>query len=196
MTQQERNDENRRKEREKQSAIFAKEEAERKERQRREQALVPTFDERMAARLRGVTKFAARFKRLEEFEKAKKLEAFAATMTDALTEYRRLTGIMSSAKRPTPLEAATTKAGKALLKALPSCFENEGEAVNWAARFLPLTTARIEQGRSDDGFIKTSRLRSLEQRKFEAAFSEAARLATGNGNDTALRELEMLGMEM
>ena len=194
MTQQERNDENKRKEREKQSAIFAKEEAERMERQRREQALVPTFDERMAARLRGVTKFAARFKRLEEFEKAKKLDAFAATMSEALGDYRRFTTAMAG-KQPAPLLDATTKAGKVLFKTLPGCFENGDEAANWAARFLPLTTARAEQVRCEDVFINTGRQRSLEQRKFEAAFNEAAHLATGNGNDSARRDVELLGME-
>ncbi len=188
-------EENRRKSRERQAAENAKQEAELKERQRREAALLPTFDEKMQARLRGITKYASRWNRVGEVARAEKLEVLAGKMTDALAAYRRITAALAVEKQPTPLTDATAKAGKALLKALPGCFDGEAEAVEWAARNLPLTAARAAQNRATDLYVKTANQRTAEQRRFEDVFNEAAHLATGNSNDTALRDVELLGLE-
>lgn len=187
-------DNERKRQRDKQNAIFAKQEAELLEEKRKREALVPTLDERWQARVRGVTKLAAKFKRAGEPDKAGKIQASADEMSDALTEYRNLTKELT-AKRPNPLADATAKAGAQLRKLLPSCFESAEEAGLWAGNNLPLTEARAAQVKTTDDHLRLGRKRGLAQNRFEQAYSEGVRLGTGSVDSSALRDVEILGTE-
>ena len=192
--QQKRIDAERKRQRDKQNAIFAKQEAEAAEEKRKREALIPSPDERMQSKVRGVAKLAAKFKKVGEPDKAAKIQAFADEMAQALAEYRNITKELT-AKRPAPLADATVRAGKQLFKVLSACFDSETEARDWANSHLPLTEARRAQVKEADDFVRLGRRRGLAQTKFEQAYSDAVRLGTGSVDDKALREVEILGTE-
>ncbi len=167
-------------------------EAEAKRERERAAAAVPTQDARFQTITLGVTRLAARAKRVGEKVKAEKLTALADQMAGALETFRTAKKAVAEPCAE-PLKDAITAAATELKKALPKSFPALTDAEEFAGRYLPLTTARTEQIRANDRRYNAGQAVCAAASAFWDLAEKAARAASGSVCDTAIRELEAAG---
>lgn len=167
-------------------------EAETKRERERAAAAAPSQDDRFGLLLMGATRTAARLRRQGETTKAGKLQAVADEMAAALELFR---SAKKAEAKPalTPLADAITAAAAELRKALPKSFPALTDAEDFAGRYLPLTTARIEQVRENDRRVNLGQTTVRAAHAIWDLVEKAARAASGSVCDTAIRELEAVG---
>ena len=167
-------------------------EAEAKRERERAAAAVPTQSERFQTITLGVSRLAARAKRVGEKVKAEKLAALADQMAGALETFRKAKKAEAEPCAE-PLKDAITAAAAELKKALPKCFATLEDAADYAGRYIPLTAARIEQVRENDRRGNLGKTTAKAASAFWSLAEKAARAASGSVCDTAIKELETAG---
>ncbi len=153
--------------------------------------------ERRARILRGLQRLtdeAAQLGRADAAQRAQVLVGEATRIVGTLTDVEAAI----SEPRKNHVALAADAAGKLLMKQLPGCFANAGEAAAWAAAHLPLTEARRQAGRDELAKTRLGRQRHGLRQSFwraaeSAALLVAARCSGTNDAGLCLDEAERVG---
>jgi hypothetical protein len=153
--------------------------------------------ERRARILRGLQRLTDEAQQLGR----EKAASEAQTLIDqAVVIVGQLTDIEAAiaAPRKNHVAAAAADAAKTLLKSLPGCFANAGEAAAWACSHLPLTEARRQAGRDELERTRLSQRRHVLRQSFwrateAAALLVAARVSGMCDGGKCLDEAERVG---
>ena len=131
--------------------------------------------ERRARILRGLQRLTSEAKQIGHDGAAQRAQVL-------VDEASRLVGTLTdieaaiAAPRKNHVAAAAADAAKTLLKSLPGCFANAGEAAAWACSHLPLTEARRQAGRDELERTRLSQRRHVLRQSFWRATEAAALL--------------------